>query len=153
MSHIITQALCFIPIVMKCFLVSFSGNMMGQTSPTNPAEKSPEALPGQAKMDSTRVQTQIHTWLFHNLSVCVVFLILSCLTDRHTTDHTHFSRAEETVQHQAWLWHVTQSGDDPQLTAEYKGNTRIRHRSVLHGIECALGVYFKSLKGVFLLYL
>lgn len=38
--------------------VSFSGNMMGQTSPTNPAEKSPEALPGQAKMDSTRTDTR-----------------------------------------------------------------------------------------------
>uniref|UniRef100_A0A673JZX1 Carbohydrate-responsive element-binding protein-like n=1 Tax=Sinocyclocheilus rhinocerous TaxID=307959 RepID=A0A673JZX1_9TELE len=37
--------------------VSFSGNM-GQTSPTNPAEKSPESLPGQAKMESTRTDTR-----------------------------------------------------------------------------------------------
>uniref|UniRef100_A0A9J7ZXR4 BHLH domain-containing protein n=1 Tax=Cyprinus carpio carpio TaxID=630221 RepID=A0A9J7ZXR4_CYPCA len=37
--------------------VSFSGNM-GQMSPTNPAEKSPESLPGQAKMESTRTDTR-----------------------------------------------------------------------------------------------
>uniref|UniRef100_A0A8C1NUT9 MLX interacting protein like n=1 Tax=Cyprinus carpio TaxID=7962 RepID=A0A8C1NUT9_CYPCA len=37
--------------------VSFSGNM-GQTSPTNPPEKSPESLPGQAKMESTRTDTR-----------------------------------------------------------------------------------------------
>ncbi|KTF82287.1 hypothetical protein cypCar_00027506, partial [Cyprinus carpio] len=37
--------------------LSFSGNM-GQMSPTNPAEKSPESLPGQAKMESTRTDTR-----------------------------------------------------------------------------------------------
>ncbi|XP_052412451.1 carbohydrate-responsive element-binding protein-like isoform X5 [Carassius gibelio] len=37
--------------------LSFSGNM-GQTSPTNPSEKSPESLPGQAKMESTRTDTR-----------------------------------------------------------------------------------------------
>uniref|UniRef100_A0A672RH25 Carbohydrate-responsive element-binding protein-like n=1 Tax=Sinocyclocheilus grahami TaxID=75366 RepID=A0A672RH25_SINGR len=37
--------------------VSFSGSM-GQTSPTNPAEKSPETLHGQAKMESTRTDTR-----------------------------------------------------------------------------------------------
>ncbi|XP_077078596.1 carbohydrate-responsive element-binding protein [Siphateles boraxobius] len=37
--------------------VTFSGNI-GQTSPTNPPEKSPEELPGKAKMESTRTDTR-----------------------------------------------------------------------------------------------
>ncbi|KAK9975367.1 hypothetical protein ABG768_023416 [Culter alburnus] len=37
--------------------VTFSGNM-GQMSPTNPPEKNPEELPGQAKLESTRTDTR-----------------------------------------------------------------------------------------------
>ncbi|XP_067295817.1 carbohydrate-responsive element-binding protein-like [Pseudorasbora parva] len=37
--------------------VTFSGNM-GQTSPTYPPEKTPEELPGQAKMESSRTDTR-----------------------------------------------------------------------------------------------